>query len=291
MTKCFDSDPHVILTKYITDHQEHTNIDTDKDRYKLIKQGVKTTNDRYYNTHHKSILSNTVTESDIYNNYSYTSCVNCEIKNTPKTPLKKLEFNIDKPGTSLKKIDFNIITNNNEINNMNDNKMVCHSNNLTNNVYSNISYKNVQQERTTHNSLYRLVNSELQMNYDLENLYGTDDWMSTISHKGELVIVYNNKDKNKTLRPRIFYALYIKLSDNDNRHLLYRLFTDQILVTKEYQSVPSPEELIEAISKPDLYDNKIQFNHFDSDHSIVRDDHSNNHNKNGHTPINNKNNS
>ena len=45
VTEWFDSDPHIILTKYITDHQEHTNIDTDKDRYKLINQGVKTTND------------------------------------------------------------------------------------------------------------------------------------------------------------------------------------------------------------------------------------------------------
>ena len=45
-TEWFDSDPHFIFTNYTTDHQEHTNIDTDKDGYKWINQGVKTTNER-----------------------------------------------------------------------------------------------------------------------------------------------------------------------------------------------------------------------------------------------------
>ena len=111
---------------------------------------MKITNDRYYNTHQKSILSNTVTESDIYDNYSYTSCVNWEIEKTSETPSKKLEFNIDKPETGLKKIDFNIITNNDEIDDMYDNKMNYHCDNTTNDVYSNINHKNVQQEQTTH---------------------------------------------------------------------------------------------------------------------------------------------
>ena len=51
MTEWFDSDPHLILTKYTTDHQENSNISTDKDGCKLINQGLKTTNDRYYNTY------------------------------------------------------------------------------------------------------------------------------------------------------------------------------------------------------------------------------------------------
>ena len=105
---------------------------------------MKTTNDQYYITHQKSIISNTVTESDIYNNYSYTSCVNWEIEKTSETPSKKLEFNIDKPETGLKKIDFNIITNNDEINVMNNNKMDFYSNTLTNDMYSNTNHKNIQ---------------------------------------------------------------------------------------------------------------------------------------------------
>ena len=94
----------------------------------------------------KSILSNTITESYIYNNYSYTSYVNWEIEKTSETPLKKLEFNIDKPETGLKKPYFNIIANNDEIDDMNDNKMDWHYNNSTNDAYINIIHKNVQQE-------------------------------------------------------------------------------------------------------------------------------------------------
>ena len=43
---------------------------------KSINQGVEKANNQCHNIPQKSILSNTVTESDIYDNYSYTSCVN-----------------------------------------------------------------------------------------------------------------------------------------------------------------------------------------------------------------------
>ena len=79
--------------------------------------------------------------------------MNWKIEKIPKTLSKKLEFNINKPETGLKNIDINIITNNDEIDDMNDNKMVCHSDNPMNDVYSNINHKNVKQERTTYNSL------------------------------------------------------------------------------------------------------------------------------------------
>ena len=66
MIKWLDSNPHTNLTKYITDHQEHTNNNAGKEKNRLINQGVKTAHDQYYSTHQKSILLNTVTESDIY---------------------------------------------------------------------------------------------------------------------------------------------------------------------------------------------------------------------------------
>ena len=110
--------------------------------------------------HQKSILSNIVTESDIYDYYSYTSCVNWEIEKTSETPSKKSEFYINNPETGLKTTDFNIITKNDEIDDMIDNKTDCHNDNPTNVVYSNISHKNIQPEWTTHNSLYRLANSK-----------------------------------------------------------------------------------------------------------------------------------
>ena len=94
---------------------------------------------------------------------------------------------------------FNIITSNDEINDMNDNTMNCHNNNPTNVVYSNINYKNVQQERTAHDSLYRPADYKLQLNYNVEELYRMDDWRSTNSHKVELVITYDTKVGYKTL--------------------------------------------------------------------------------------------
>ena len=72
--------------------------------------------------------------------------MNWQIEKTPDTPLKKLEFNTNKPETGLKKIDFNIIANNNETDDMNDDKMVCHSDSPSNDVYSNINHKNLQQK-------------------------------------------------------------------------------------------------------------------------------------------------
>ena len=128
------------------------------------------------------------------------------------------------------------------------------------------------------------------MNYDLEDLYRTNGWKSTNSHEGELVIAYNNKVRNKTLRPREFYALYIRPNDIGNGHLVYRLSTYQILVTQEYQSVHVPENLIKAMSKTNSYDNKIQIIHSNNDKAIVQDDHSNNHNEDSHTRINDTNN-
>ena len=112
----------------------------------MINQGVKTCNDQYYNTHRKSILSNTVTEIDIYDNYSYTSCVNWEIEKTSETSSKKLEFYIDNPETGLKKTVFNIITNNNEINDMNDNTRKHLNNDLLVDMYSNTARNNANQK-------------------------------------------------------------------------------------------------------------------------------------------------
>ena len=114
---------------------------------------------------------------------------------------------------------------------------------------------------------------------------------NTNSHKGELVIAYDNKFGNRILRPRVFYALYIRPNYDGNGNLTYRLSTDQILVTKEYQSVPVPEDLIEAINETDSSDNKIHVNHFNGDHSIVQDDYFNNNDDDGHIHSNHKDNS
>ena len=133
------------MTKYITDHQEHTINNTRKVKNEVINQGVKTDLVQYYNTHQESIRSNIVTGSDVYDNSSYTSYVNWEIEKTPETHSKKIEFNIDKPETGLKKIDFNIITNNDEIDDMNDDEMVHPNDDLADDTNNNIDHQTVQQ--------------------------------------------------------------------------------------------------------------------------------------------------
>ena len=70
---------------------------------------------------------------------------------------------------------------------------------------------------------------------------------------------------------------------------MYRLSMDQIVITKDYQTVPVPEDLVDAISKTGSYDTNSQVDDFDMIHSIVHDDQSNNNNNNnnndGHTPF------
>ena len=145
--------------------------------------------------------------------------------------MKKIEFNIDKPETGLKKIDFNIITNNDEIDDMNDDEIVHPSDDLADDVYNNIDYQTTQQKQTNHNSLYTLADNEIQSGSDLEDQNEAINWKSTNGHEGELVIVYDNKVGDKTLRPRTFYVLYIVPNDNGNGLLIFKLSTKQILIT------------------------------------------------------------
>ena len=131
---------------HTTNSLVHAATDVRRVNDKPSNQGVNTADDQCHNPHQESILSNIVTENDVYNNYSYTSCTKWEIEKTPEKHLKKVEFNIDKPETGLKKIDFNIITNNDEINDMNDDKIVHPSDNLDDDMYYNINHQAAQQK-------------------------------------------------------------------------------------------------------------------------------------------------
>ena len=123
---------------YTTNSQVHTTTDARIATNELMNQGVYTRGVQYYISHQESILLNIATESDIYDNYNYISCVNWEIEKTPETHPKKLEFNINKPETGLKKIDFNIIVNNDEVDDMNDDKIVHPSDDLADDNYHNV---------------------------------------------------------------------------------------------------------------------------------------------------------
>ena len=129
------------------------------------------------------------------------------------------------------------------------------------------------------------------MNYDLEDPNGANDWKSRNCHKRELIIVYDNKARNNTLHPKVFYALYIKQNDDNNSHLIYDLSRDKIVITTNYQSVPVPTDLFEPSNRSESSNNKIQVDHFDVEHSIVQLDYSNNNKYKNRTPNKNKDNS
>ena len=119
---------------------------------------------------------------------------------------------------------------------MNDHIMNHSNNDLLDDMYSNIDLNNIDQKQTTNDNLYTLADNKLQLSSDLEDL----DWNSTDSHENELVIAYDNKVGNKTLYPKTFYALYVKLNQ---WHLIYIPDKNQIVVTKDYRTVSVPENI------------------------------------------------
>ena len=151
--------------------------------------------------------------------------MNWKIEKISETSSKKLEFYIDNPETGLKKTDFNIITNNYQIDDMNDDNRYHSKNDLLNNMYSHIDHDNVDQKQKNHHNIYTFANDKLQLSSDLEDL----DWNSTDSHKSELIIAYDNKVWNKTLCPRTFFVLYVKPNQEGNSHLIYRLDKDLLI--------------------------------------------------------------
>ena len=120
-------------------------------------------------------------------------------------------------------------------------------------MYNKIDPNNVDQKQTTHNSLYTLANNKLHLSSDLEDLHSNN----TNSRQGKLIIAYNNKIGNKALCPRTFYALYAKPNKEPNEHLIYRLDTNQLVVTKDYRTVPVPEDLDDTICETEPYENKV----------------------------------
>ena len=68
----------------------------------------------------------------------------------------------------------------------------------------------------------------------------------------------------------------------------YTDYLHQIIVTKDYQNVPVPEDQVDTIYRSYPYENKSQVDEVDTIHSIVYDDQSNNYDDNNHTPSSNE---
>ena len=111
-----------------------------------------------------------VTENNIYDNYSHTSCVDWEIKKTTEAYPKKLEFNIDKLETGMKQIDSNINVNDNEIDDIYDKEALHPSDNLADDKCSNIEdHENQHKGTNRNNSIYTLFEYKLQSSPYLED--------------------------------------------------------------------------------------------------------------------------
>ena len=72
------------------------------------------------------------------------------------------------------------------------------------------------------------------------------------------------------------YALCVKPNEEGNGYLIYRLSTDQIVVTKGYQTIPIPEDIVDTRCKSDPCENKSKVDHVDKIISTVHNDQSNN---------------
>ena len=72
-------------------------------------------------------------------------------------------------------------------------EIVDPSDDLADDMYNNIDHQTAQQKQTNHNSLYTLADDEIQSSSDLEEQNKAVNWNNTNSHKGELVIAYDNK--------------------------------------------------------------------------------------------------
>ena len=57
---------------------------------------------------------------------------------------------------------------------------------------------------------------------------------------GELLLSYDVKSNNKTSKPRVFYALYIRPNDGGTGHSVFKLSTKAMIVTPRYKPIPIP---------------------------------------------------
>ena len=75
------------------------------------------------------------------------------------------------------------------------------------------------------------------------------------------------------MHTRAFCVLYIGGNDSGTSHLVFKFSTKQLLTTHQYQPVPMPEEIIQAVNEIGTITNTIQLDHFDSDHHIAQQNH------------------
>ena len=75
---------------------------------------------------------------------------------------------------------------------------------------------------------------------------------------GELVLAYNIKLDNKTLKPRTFYALYIGPNDGGIGHSVFKLSTKMMVVMPRCKPMPMPDNVIAVVTKMGKDDGSLE---------------------------------
>ena len=66
---------------------------------------------------------------------------------------------------------------------------------------------------------------------------------------GKLVMALNVRANNRTLRPRAFYAFYIKPNDGGTGHSVFKLSIEKMIITPKCKPVPMPEDVIQVVNE------------------------------------------
>ena len=66
---------------------------------------------------------------------------------------------------------------------------------------------------------------------------------------GDLVLAYDVQSNNKTLKPRKFYAPYIRPNDGGTGHSVFKLSTTSMIVTPRCKLVLMPGNVIEVVNQ------------------------------------------
>ena len=61
-------------------------------------------------------------------------------------------------------------------------------------------------------------------------------------------MAYDNNTRSNTFYLRTFYALYIGPNNSGTGHLIFKLSTEQILITSRVKPVPMSKDLIKTIN-------------------------------------------
>ena len=83
-------------------------------------------------------------------------------------------------------------------------------------------------------------------------------------------MTYDVNASNKTSQARTFYTSYIRPTDSSTGHSVFNLSTKQLLTTPQCQSVPMPDDIIQAVNEIGTITNKIQLDHFHCDQHTVQ---------------------